>query len=491
MRNPVLIQGGMGVGVSNWRLARAVSMEGQLGVVSGTALDRVLVCRLQAGDPGGHMRRALEQFPFPELAADLLTRYYIPGGRKDNEPFKLHPMYTINPEKSLLALTVAANFVEVFLAKEGHGGLVGINYLEKIQMPTLPSLYGAMLAGVDYVLMGAGIPRSIPGILDRLALHQPVSLKIKVEGALPEDNYETTFDPKVLDPQPQSNLNRPKFLGIVSLAVLATTLAKKSSGRIDGFVIENATAGGHNAPPRGALQLDANGEPIYGPRDEVDLDIVKKLGLPFWLAGSYNSPQKLQEALAAGACGIQVGTLFAFCRESGLAEELRSQVVQKALQGDDLGVFTDPLASPTGFPFKVLRLEDSLSEKSVYDSRPRVCDLGYLRSVCKKEDGTLVYRCPAEPVAIVLQKGGNAEETVGRKCLCNGLLANIGFPQLRKSGYIEKTLVTSGNDILQIASFVKDGAESYGAIDVINYLLEDSTAEEGLPAKSLPQPAVS
>ena len=30
-------------------------------------------------------------------------------------------------------------------------------------------LYGAMLAGVDYVLMGAGIPRTIPGILDSLA----------------------------------------------------------------------------------------------------------------------------------------------------------------------------------------------------------------------------------------------------------------------------------------------------------------------------------
>ena len=56
---PVIIQGGMGVGVSNWRLANAVSSRGQLGVVSGTALDVVLARRLQDGDPGGHMRRAL------------------------------------------------------------------------------------------------------------------------------------------------------------------------------------------------------------------------------------------------------------------------------------------------------------------------------------------------------------------------------------------------------------------------------------------------
>ena len=33
---PTIIQGGMGVAVSNWRLARAVARAGQLGVVYGT-----------------------------------------------------------------------------------------------------------------------------------------------------------------------------------------------------------------------------------------------------------------------------------------------------------------------------------------------------------------------------------------------------------------------------------------------------------------------
>lgn len=56
---PPIIQGGMGVTVSGWRLARAVSKEGQLGVVSGTALDLVLARQLQLGDVGGHLRRAL------------------------------------------------------------------------------------------------------------------------------------------------------------------------------------------------------------------------------------------------------------------------------------------------------------------------------------------------------------------------------------------------------------------------------------------------
>ncbi|MFX4805988.1 hypothetical protein ABTB42_20590, partial [Acinetobacter baumannii] len=75
-------------------------------------------------------------------------------------------MPSLDPGRPLLELTVVANFVEVWLAKQGHNSPIGINLLEKIQVPTVPSLFGAMLAGVDYVLMGAGIPRQIPGVLD-------------------------------------------------------------------------------------------------------------------------------------------------------------------------------------------------------------------------------------------------------------------------------------------------------------------------------------
>ena len=470
MSEPIIIQGGMGAAVSNWRLARAVSKKGLLGVVSGTAIEGVMALRLQSGDPEGHMRRALEHFPFPEIAARILARYYIAGGKKADQSFSTIPMFKLNPDQALIELTVAANFVEVFLAKEGHHGLVGINYLEKIQLPILPSLYGAMLAGVDYVLMGAGIPRFIPGTLDKLSLHETVSLKVNVEGASSEDNFEITFDPLTINPQAQEPLNRPKFLAIVSSSVLAVTLSKKSNGRVDGFVIEAPTAGGHNAPPRGALKLDERGEPIYGSRDIVDLDDVRKLGLPFWLAGSFASPERLKYALKQGASGIQVGTVFAFCRESGIEDELKERIIRKALVGD-LRVFTDPLASPTGFPFKVVELEDSMSEKVVAENRPRVCDLGYLRTAYKKEDGSVGCRCPGEPVDIYLRKGGKIEDTAGKKCLCNAMVANIGLPQVRKSGYVEPVLVTSGNDILQIASYVKDGETSYSAAAVIDHLL--------------------
>jgi len=477
MSEPIIIQGGMGAAVSNWQLARTVSQNGHLGVVSGTAIDGILTRRLQDGDPGGHMRRALEHFPVPELAAEVLSSYYIPGGRKPDQSYRTAPMYNLDPVNALVHLTVVANFVEVYLAKEGHDGVIGINYLEKIQLPTPASLYGAMLAGVDYVLMGAGIPRSIPGILDEFTAHRPVSLKINVEQASSEDNFEIAFDPSSINPQPQGPLKRPKFLAIVASSVLAATLRKKSNGAVDGFVIEGPTAGGHNAPPRGALKIDDNGEPVYGERDVVDLDQVKKLGLPFWLAGSYASPQKLRYALKEGACGIQVGTVFAFCRESALDDELKRHIIQRAISGN-VEVFTDPLASPTGFPFKVVELEDSLFEDEVYERRTRVCDLGYLRSAYKQEDGSLGYRCPAEPVDIYVRKGGKIEDTMGRKCLCNALVANIGAPQVRKNGYVEPVLVTSGNDIKQIARFVKDGEPSYSAEDVLNYLLSDQSIDD-------------
>ena len=88
---PLIIQGGMGIAVSNWKLARAVSLAGQLGVVSGTALDSVFVRRLQDGDPCGSIRRALASFPKPEISAEILKKYFKPEGRGPDEPYVALP----------------------------------------------------------------------------------------------------------------------------------------------------------------------------------------------------------------------------------------------------------------------------------------------------------------------------------------------------------------------------------------------------------------
>ncbi len=478
--HPVIIQGGMGAAVSSWTLARAVSKAGQLGVVSGTALDVILARRLQMGDPGGDLRAAMAEFPFPEMSQRILDRYFVEGGKAAGDRFVSKPMPSLNPSQTQLELLVVSNFVEVHLAKKGHDGLVGVNYLEKIQLPNLPSMFGAMLAGVDYVLMGAGIPRTIPGILDQLARGEEVELSVHVEGAEPGEEHCTKFDPMKFCNQDLPWLKRPNFLAIVSSQTLATMLSRKSTGRVDGFVIEGPTAGGHNAPPRGAMQMNDRGEPIYGDRDVPNLAVFRKLGVPFWLAGSHGTPEALAQAVASGAAGIQVGTAFAFCDESGMDAEIRQDALDRVRTGT-ADVYTDPLASPTGFPFKVLQEEESLSNQSVYEARKRVCDLGYLRHAYKKEDGTVGWRCPSEPVEDFLRKGGCESETVGRKCVCNGLMANVSLGQIQKSGTAEKPLITCGDDVVKTLNFLpSESAKSYSALDVINRLLSRVPSPKGV-----------
>lgn len=473
MELPAIIQGGMGAAISSWRLARAVSQLGQLGVVSGTAVNSIMARRLQDGDVGGDVRRALAHFPDALLARGVLATWFLPQGR-GGRPYKLSSMPSAQPTLAFQQQVVLGAFVEVFLAKEGHDGVVGINFLEKIQLANLAGLYGAMLAGVDFVLMGAGIPREIPGVLDRLARHEAVSLKLNATGASDAPEHRTHFDPRgvfpTLDPAP---LERPKFLAIIASATLAAHMTRNPTGKVDGFVVELPTAGGHNAPPRGPLRLDAGGEPVYGPKDVPDLAAIRALGLPFWLAGSYGSREKLREARELGAVGIQVGTPFAFCEESGLAEPLKRAAISKWVldRHEPLErVHTDPQASPTAFPFKVAPLAGTLSDEAVYASRTRRCDLGYLRQVVVGADGKLIYRCPAEPIEDFLRKGGCLEETVGRKCLCNALMANAGYPQTQPDGQVEQALVTAGDDLIDLKRFFRPGSTRLRAQDIVAQL---------------------
>ena len=469
----------MGAGVSNWELARAVSVTGQLGVVSGIALEILMTQRLSTGDQGGHVRRALAAFPDQGIAERILSTYFK-GSDPGKVPARLPRSHRLGEPAELTQETIAAAFAEIFLAKEGHANPVGINLLTKIQLPILASLYGAMLANVDFVIMGAGIPREIPGILDRLAGHQDVSMAVQVEDAN-GDEYRVSLRPRELVDISAGQLVRPRFYPIVSSNLLATTMVRKATGRVDGLVVEGRIAGGHNAPPRGELTLDGEGEPVYGPKDEVDIERIAGLGLPFYLGGAYGLPGKLKEALAAGARGVQVGSLFAFCRESGLAASLKEAAIGRIARGFGK-VVTDTLVSPTGFPFKVFELEGTLSDVAEYLTRPRVCDFGFLRRLYRREDGSVGYRCPAEPEANWIAKGGTPEELEGRKCLCNALLANLGQFRERAGGYMEKPLLTLGGCVEQVRMLIAQVGEQFSASDVIDYLLRD-LIPESVPAR--------
>lgn len=467
---PVLIQGGMGVGVSNWELARSVALAGEkldkkvLGVVSGTGLPILMVDRLQKGD--SNTIRALNAFPIPEITKEIFDIY----ANSKKMPPKPQVLITGTEKiKRLMTnLLMVSNFVEVWLAKEGHNKPIGVNYLEKVQMTHLPEIYGAMLAGVDYMLMGAGIPNQVPDVLDKFKDNQSATYKIDVEDSA--ERLEMSFDPSAFIPEAkQKELKRPKFLAIISSHVLAQVLANKDKvkGVVDGFIVEGPTAGGHNAPARGKKIDEITGEPIYGPKDEADLKKIQELGLPFWVAGDQGSPEQLRKAIENGAVGVQIGSAFASCEESGFDPNIKSQLRRGSFNGS-LDVFTSPIASPTGFPFNVAQLSRTLSDPEVYAEKPRLCPYGYLDILAMYKE-RLVFRCSAEPDADFERKGGNPEKTKGRQCLCAGLAAAVNHG---KDG--APMIVTFGKKYGFARELMKTLTDTFTAEDVVKYMLRDN-----------------
>jgi NAD(P)H-dependent flavin oxidoreductase YrpB (nitropropane dioxygenase family) len=450
---PIIIQGGMGIGVSSVQMANAVANCGQLGVVSGTAVDSAFARRLQDGDKDGEIRWALSKFPDQDVVIEILDRFFIEGGKKSDASYLDVPKLSITPTPFASKMLIAANFVEVTLAKRNTEGLIGINFLEKIQLATPASVFGAILAGVDYILMGAGIPADIPQLITDLLQSKAVNFKIKVEGA--DTPHLLHFDPTIIKQVEFTDLHRPKFLAIVSSHILANYLARDEETRPDGFVIEGPTAGGHNAPPRSKDHIADDGQVTFSDKDLADFEKVKAVGLPFWLAGGYGTPAKVKEAIDLGAVGVQVGSLFALSRESGITDDLRDEVL-KGITNGNLDVRTEPKTSATGFPFKVVEIKGTATDHEVYEARSRKCDLGYLRSPFLRPDGGIGYRCSAEPIKTFEFKGGAEGEAENVKCLCNALMANIGLGQVRWATYHEPALLTLGSDL--------SGAEELSAL---------------------------
>jgi NAD(P)H-dependent flavin oxidoreductase YrpB (nitropropane dioxygenase family) len=255
----------------------------------------------------------------------------------------------------------------------------------------------------------------------------------------------------------------------VSLHVLAAFLNRNEQIKPDGFIVEGPLAGGHSAPPRGKMTCDDEGQPIYGEKDQADLAAMKAIGLPFWLAGAYGTPERVAEAVAAGAVGVQVGTLFAFAEESGLQRDLRLGLL-KSLVAGTLSIRNDPRASPTNFPFKIASIEGTLSEPATYAARERICDLGFLRTPVEREDGRLAYRCPSEPGHMFVRKGGEAADTVGRMCLCNALLADVGLGKMRKNGYVEQSAITLGQDLSGPEQLAETHPAGWTAAEAVHWL---------------------
>jgi len=99
--------------VSSWRLARELARSGELGIVSGTAMDVVIVRWLNDGDPGNIVRNALAHFPDQGMAQKCVDKFFIEGGKDIDKPYSPLPMWTLGATQALRETAVLGNFVEV------------------------------------------------------------------------------------------------------------------------------------------------------------------------------------------------------------------------------------------------------------------------------------------------------------------------------------------------------------------------------------------
>ena len=227
----------MGIGVSDWRLAHTVSRLGHLGVVSGTAIDTLFVRRLQDGDPGGHMRRGLAAFPWKKTAQSILERYFLPEGRQPGEPYSLLSMWRRQVSQERERLAVAAAFVEVWLAREGHDGLVGMNLLTKVQIPNPATLVRGKPLGRGSGWLGSSSKRPPGSRLRRDRWHTPSA---------------------TLLPRPRSEARGIRDLWLASAGSAEVRGSRPSGG-----------AGEETLPPSGLRRRTAGSSPLQPARQEA------------------------------------------------------------------------------------------------------------------------------------------------------------------------------------------------------------------------------
>lgn len=463
---PKIILGGMGVAVSWWYLVRlaclATSKLGLdfLGIVSLTAIGDVAIRRLQLGDKD--MLRALHAFPVSEVAAIICEKYYIEGGKRSKDSFHQLPLFSLDPSWDLIWINIFAGFAEVWLAREGHEGKVGVNILEKIQMPIIYNLLGAMWAGADAVIVGAGLPIQIPEVINAILEGREIFYRLTVAGDCRGQEFVMQLDLEKLlqrvSAKSRHNVNslrldRPWFFPIVTLSGTAKILEDKIGEEITGFVVEEKDAGGHNAPPRNK-KADRNqfGELVYGPKDVIDWTYFAELSKrkPFFPAAGFISRAKRKEYAQYNPAGFQIGGPFGACNGTGIHQPILL-VLRNLLMKGQLEVLSNPDISSSGYPFQTASLYGTLAEVGIRENRKKRCNLGYLRQAyC--ENGELKFRCSAEEPSVYVAKGGKLDDTVNKGCLCNGLMSNIGLAQVYKDGYREPSVVTyskTGHDVLR------------------------------------------
>ena len=311
-----IVQGGMGVGVSLAPLACAVAVAGGLGVISSACLDRLVSKR---------------------------------SGKKTS--------------------TYDAVYEEVSLAKAA-GGFAGINIMVALQRDYEASVRGAIDAGADAIISGAGLPLALPAIQ-----------------------------------KPGDTALVPIVSSVRALDIIRRRWERQGQ-RPDAVVLEGPLAGGHLGFRMDQVDLQENTlEALLPPVKEY---AMAHGDFPVIVAGGIYTHEDIARFIAAGADGVQMGTRFLATEESSATPAYKQAVVEATRE--DILVADDP-GSPCGLPFRVLR-KSPMYVSALARRRPPKCDKGYVLLRDEKGDFT---KCPAK------------ESNEHHFCICNGLLSSAGY----------------------------------------------------------------
>ncbi len=336
----------MGVGVSLAPLASAVAKEGGVGIVSSACLDRLVSKRT---------------------------------GKKVN--------------------TYEAAYQEVSLSKSS-GGFTGINIMVALVRDYEDSVKGAVDAGADFIISGAGLPLNLPAITP------------------PRDTA---------------------LIPIVSSARALELICKKWERlryRPDAVVLEGPLAGGHLGFKIDQIEQEANKlENLLPPVKEM---AIKYGDIPVVVAGGVYTHSDIQRFLQMGANGVQMGTRFLATEESSASDIYKKAVVNA--QAEDIIVARKP-ASPCGLPFRIIK-QSPMYVSGLRRLRPPKCDKGY---VLLKDDKGKFSRCPAK------------ESNEDCFCICNGLLSSAGYnPDKEEPLFTVGTNASRVDKILPVKSLMDE-----------------------------------
>lgn len=332
-----IIQGGMGVGVSLAPLASAVAREGGAGIVSSACIDRVVSKR---------------------------------DGKKMN--------------------AYEAAYHEVSLAKAG--GYAGINVMGALARDYNDSVKGALDAGADAIISGAGLPVGLPAI------------------QAPKDTA---------------------LIPIVSSARALEIICRKWEKlgyRPDAVVLEGPLAGGHLGFKMEQIDLESNKlENLLPPVKDL---AIKYGDFPVIVAGGIYTHDDIVAFLKMGADGVQMGTRFLATDESSASDEYKQAVVDAT--EEDILVAHDP-GSPCGLPFRVIKQSPMYVAATKKLRKPK-CDKGYV--LLKDKEGKFSI-CPAK------------QSNEHHFCICNGLLSSAGYNRDK-----EEPLYTVGTNAYKVDRIV-------------------------------------